>query len=67
MAHGEFIAMGGYVTTYSYHAGAPLALAMLIGAVACGLFGVFPSAPSCAASTTGRSIRWSRLGALASS
>jgi branched-subunit amino acid ABC-type transport system permease component len=29
------------VTTYSYHAGAPLALAMLIGAVACGLFGVF--------------------------
>jgi urea ABC transporter permease protein UrtB len=41
MAHGEFIAMGGYVTTYSYHAGAPLALAMLIGAVACGLFGVF--------------------------
>jgi urea ABC transporter permease protein UrtB len=41
MAHGEFIAMGGYVTTYSYHAGTPLALAMLIGAVACGLFGVF--------------------------
>ena len=41
MAHGEFIAMGGYVTTYSYHAGAPLALAMLIGAVACGLFGIF--------------------------
>jgi urea ABC transporter permease protein UrtB len=41
MAHGEFIAMGGYVTTYSYHAGAPLALAILIGAVACGLFGVF--------------------------
>jgi branched-chain amino acid transport system permease protein len=41
MAHGEFIAMGGYVTTYSYHAGVPLALAMLIGAVACGLFGVF--------------------------
>ena len=41
MAHGEFIAMGGYVTTYSYHAGVPLALAMLLGAVACGLFGVF--------------------------
>jgi len=41
MAHGEFIAMGGYVTTYSYHAGAPLALAMLIGALVCGLFGMF--------------------------
>jgi urea ABC transporter permease protein UrtB len=41
MAHGEFIAMGGYVTTYSYHAGVPLALAMLFGAMACGLFGVF--------------------------
>src|SRR5882757_5331520 len=41
MAHGEFIAMGGYVTTYSYHAGAPLPAAMLIGAVACGFFGVF--------------------------
>ena len=41
MAHGEFIAMGGYVTTYAYHAGMPLALAMLLGAMACGLFGVF--------------------------
>ena len=41
MAHGEFIAMGGYVTTYAYHAGVPLPLAMLLGAVACGLFGVF--------------------------
>jgi branched-chain amino acid transport system permease protein len=41
MAHGEFIAMGGYVTTYSYHAGVPLAPAILLGAVACGLFGVF--------------------------
>lgn len=41
MAHGEFIAMGGYVTTYSYHAGVPLALAMLIGALVCGLFGMF--------------------------
>src|SRR3984893_751245 len=41
MAHGEFIAMGGYVTTYSYHAGVPLAAAVMIGALACGLFGVF--------------------------
>ena len=41
MAHGEFIAMGGYVTTYAYHAGVPLALAMLLGAVASGFFGVF--------------------------
>ena len=41
MAHGEFMPWAGYVTTYSSHAGLPLALAMLIGAVACGLFGVF--------------------------
>jgi branched-chain amino acid transport system permease protein len=40
MAHGEFIAMGGYVTTYSYHAGVPLVLAMLLGTVVCGLFGI---------------------------
>src|SRR5258706_454100 len=40
MAHGEFIAMGGYVTTYSYHAGAPLPLAMLAGALAAGVFGM---------------------------
>jgi urea ABC transporter permease protein UrtB len=41
MAHGEFIAMGGYVTTYSYHAGAPLPVAMLAGAAVSGLFGIF--------------------------
>jgi urea ABC transporter permease protein UrtB len=41
MAHGEFIAMGGYVTAYSYHAGAPLPVAMLVGAAVSGLFGIF--------------------------
>ena len=41
MAHGEFIAMGGYVTTYSYHAGVPLPAAVLLGAAACGVFGIF--------------------------
>lgn len=40
MAHGEFIAMGGYVTTYAFQAGAPLPLAMLAGAVVAGLFGM---------------------------
>jgi len=40
MAHGEFIAVGAYVTTYSYQAGAPLIVGMLLGAVVAGLFGV---------------------------
>lgn len=40
MAHGEFIAVGGYVTTYAVQAGAPLPLAMLGGAAAAGLLGV---------------------------
>ena len=29
MAHGEFIAMGAYVTTYAFRAGAPLPLGVL--------------------------------------
>ena len=40
MAHGEFIAMGGYVTTYASHAGLPVPLAMALGALAAGLFGI---------------------------
>jgi branched-chain amino acid transport system permease protein len=40
MAHGEFIAMGGYVTTYAVQAGAPLPFAMLAGAAVAGLFGM---------------------------
>ena len=40
MAHGEFIAMGGYVTTYAVQAGAPLPFAMLAGAAAAGVFGM---------------------------
>lgn len=40
MAHGEFIAVGAYVTTYSYQAGAPLILGILMGSIVAGLFGV---------------------------
>ena len=40
MAHGEFIAMGAYVTTYSYQAGIPLVIGMILGAVVSGFFGV---------------------------
>lgn len=40
MAHGEFIAMGAYVTTYTHGAGAPLPIAIACGAVAAGLFGM---------------------------
>ncbi|MFZ1430715.1 MAG: branched-chain amino acid ABC transporter permease [Geminicoccaceae bacterium] len=40
MAHGEFIAMGGYVTTYAVQAGAPLPFAMLAGAGVAGVFGM---------------------------
>ena len=41
MAHGEFIAMGGYVTTYAYQPERRCRSPSLIGAVACGLFGMF--------------------------
>jgi urea ABC transporter permease protein UrtB len=40
MAHGEFIAMGGYVTIYAFQAGLPLPLAITAGAVIAGLFGM---------------------------
>lgn len=40
MAHGEFIAIGAYVTTYAYGAGVPLPIAILCGALAAGLFGM---------------------------
>ena len=40
MAHGEFIAMGGYVTTFAAHIGIPLPLAMALGALTAGLFGI---------------------------
>lgn len=40
MAHGEFIAMGAYVTTYATHVGTPLPLAMALGALTAGLFGI---------------------------
>ncbi len=40
MAHGEFIAIGAYVTTFAFRAGAPLPLAILAGALGAGLFGM---------------------------
>nr|WP_120246482.1 urea ABC transporter, permease protein UrtB [Halopiger aswanensis] len=40
LAHGEFILVGAYATTLSFHAGLPLPLAMLAGVVATTVFGV---------------------------
>src|SRR3979409_1572049 len=40
LAHGEFIMCGAYVTVLSARAGAPLPLAMLLGALAAGLVGL---------------------------
>ncbi len=40
LAHGEFIMIGAYVTTFSARGGLPLPVAMLVGALATGLFGM---------------------------
>ncbi len=40
LAHGEFIMLGAYVATLSYHAGIPFLLAIPVAAVAVGLFGM---------------------------
>jgi len=40
LAHGEFIMLGAYATGLSYHQGIPLILAILIGGLATGVFGV---------------------------
>lgn len=40
LAHGEFIAIGAYVTTYAFRMGLPLPAAIACGALAAGLFGV---------------------------
>ncbi len=39
LAHGEFMMLGAYITTIAGTNGAPLALAMLLGALGVGLFG----------------------------
>lgn len=38
-AHGEFIMVGAYVTVLSYHAGVPLAPAILLGGLGAGMLG----------------------------
>ncbi|OVE83324.1 urea ABC transporter, permease protein UrtB [Natronolimnobius baerhuensis] len=40
LAHGEFILVGAYATTLSFHAGLPLPLAMVAGVVVTTIFGV---------------------------
>ena len=39
LAHGEFMMLGAYITTWAAHNGTPLALAMLLGALGAALFG----------------------------
>ena len=40
LAHGEFIMIGAYSTAFSFHAGAPLFAAVLIGGIVTGIVGV---------------------------
>jgi len=40
LAHGEFIMLGAYATTLSYHAGVPFALAIAVAVVGVGVFGM---------------------------
>ncbi len=40
LAHGEFIMIGAYGTVLSYHVGAPLVVAILVGALATAVLGV---------------------------
>jgi branched-chain amino acid transport system permease protein len=39
-AHGEFIMVGAYGTSMGYHAGLPLVLAILVGGIITGIFGL---------------------------
>lgn len=39
-AHGEFIMVGAYGTSMGYHAGLPLVLAILVGGLVAGIFGL---------------------------
>jgi len=40
LAHGEFIMLGAYVATLSYHAGVPFALTIPIATITVGLLGI---------------------------
>lgn len=40
LAHGEFIMVGAYTTAISYHQGIPLPIAIVVGGLATGFFGV---------------------------
>jgi len=40
LAHGEFIMLGAYTFTFSYHAGMPFLLALVVATLAVGLFGM---------------------------
>jgi branched-chain amino acid transport system permease protein len=40
MAHGELMMIGAYITSYSYYAGVPTALAVVFGAIGAGVAGI---------------------------
>ena len=40
MAHGELMMIGAYVTAWSYHAGVPTALAIVVGGIGAGCVGI---------------------------
>ena len=40
MAHGEMMMIGAYITSYTYYAGAPAGLAVVLGAIGSGLAGI---------------------------
>jgi branched-chain amino acid transport system permease protein len=40
MAHGEMMMVGAYVTSFSYYAGVPTALAVVLGGLAAGIVGI---------------------------
>ena len=40
MAHGELMMIGAYITAFTYHAGVPAPLAILLAGIGAGIFGV---------------------------
>jgi urea transport system permease protein len=40
MAHGELMMIGAYITAFTYHAGAPAPLAILLAGIGAGIFGI---------------------------
>lgn len=40
MAHGEMMMIGAYITSFSYYAGVPTPLAVVLGGIGAGLFGI---------------------------